>query len=250
MNPDFIWPDWPAPANVRAFTTTRKGGYSQGQWNSLNLGLRCGDDNSSVLRNRKTLERCLPQSPQWLNQVHGTGVVSHPVAVAGEIEGDALVARSIGQVCAVLTADCLPVFFCNDQGGCVAVAHAGWRGLAEGILQATVAAMNEDPTQIMAWLGPAIGPRVYEVGREVRRTFGDEFSDCFVQHGERWLFDLYRTARLKLRETGVSRVYGGEFCTLSDGERFFSYRREGETGRMASLIWINAEPNVMGKEGQ
>ena len=248
MNPGFIWPDWPAPANVRAFTTTREGGYSQGKWNSLNLGLRCGDDNSSVMRNRKLLERNLPQPPQWLKQVHGTGVVSHPSEVGGEKDGDALVARSNGQVCAVLTADCLPVFFCNDQGSCIAVAHAGWRGLVDGVLQATITAMHENPARIMAWLGPAIGPRVYEVGREVKHAFGDEISGCFVQHGERWLFDLYCAARFKLRQTGVSRIYGGEFCTLSDSERFFSYRRDGETGRMASLIWMNSEPNIM-REG-
>ncbi len=239
MSPDFIRPEWPAPINVRALTTTRTGGYSKGMWSSLNLGLRCGDEISAVMCNRKILEQYLPGPPQWLEQVHGNGVVEHPSEVDGEKEGDALVARSTGQVCAVLTADCLPVFFCNDRGNRVAVAHAGWRGLAGGILQATVAAMDEDAGRIMAWLGPAIGPGVYEVGREVRQAFGDEVSGCFAQHRDRWLLDLYSAARFKLNQIGIDRIYGGGFCTFSDSSQFYSYRRDGETGRMASLIWMN-----------
>jgi len=187
------------------------------------------------------LERHLPASPQWLYQVHGTQVVTHPPTVASELEGDAQLTRSGGQVCAVLTADCLPIFFCNTVGNCVAVAHAGWRGLAGGVLQATVTAMDEDPERIMAWLGPAIGPTAYEVGEEVRQAFGDEARSCFTPRGERWLFDLYGAARIKLAQLEVCRIYGGGFCTFSDDERFFSYRRDGTTGRMASVIWINPE---------
>jgi len=244
MDLELIKPDWPAPENVHAFTTTRNGGRSRGNWYSLNLGLRCGDDNAAVQGNREMLERLLPASPQWLRQVHGTKVVTHPVFVSGEVEGDALLARRESQVCAVLTADCLPVFFCNDLGNCVAVAHAGWRGLAAGVLQATIAAMDEAPENIMAWLGPAIGPAAYEVGVEVRRAFGDETSTCFEQHGKRWLFDLYGAARFKLGQAGVERVFGGSFCTFSDHERLFSYRRDGETGRMASVIWIGSRCTV------
>ena len=241
MSLDLIRPDWPAPGNVHAFTTTRKGGKSRGSWNSLNLGSHCGDDSAAVLGNRAMLERLLPASPQWLRQVHGIRVIVHPSIAVGEIEGDALLARSGGRVCAVLTADCLPVFFCNDQGNCVAVAHAGWRGLASGVLQATVAAMDEALEHVMAWLGPAIGPSAYEVGEEVRQAFGDEASACFERRGERWLFNLYGAARIKLSQIGIGRIYGGGFCTFSDEERFFSYRRDGVTGRMASVIWLSPE---------
>jgi len=240
MGLELIKPDWPAPENVQAFTTTRNGGCSRGNWHSLNLGLRCGGDIAAVQGNREILERLLPASPQWLQQVHGVKVVPHPVVVNGEVEGDALLARRQSQVCAVLTADCLPVFFCNDLGNCVAVAHAGWRGLAAGILQATIAAMDEAPDNIMAWLGPAIGPAAYEVGVEVRQAFGDEFSSCFEQRHERWLFDLYGAARFMLSQSGIERVFGGTLCTFSDHQRFFSYRRDGETGRMASVIWIGS----------
>ena len=241
MSPDFIRPEWPAPTNVRALTTTRTGGYSKGMWSSLNLGLRCGDDSHTVRLNRKILERELPAPPQWLIQVHGDTVVEHQSIVDREEEGDALVARSTGQVCAVLTADCLPVFFCNDQGDCVAVAHAGWRGLAGGVLQATFAAMDEAPEHIMAWLGPAIGPAAYEVGGDVRQAFDDNIAGCFEKSGDRWLFDLYGAARSTLGQCGIDRVYGGVFCTFSEPECFFSYRREGVTGRMASVIWLETD---------
>jgi len=238
MSLNLIRPDWPAPGNVRSFTTTRGGGCSQGNWHSLNLGMHCGDDSTKVLNNHETLERFLPASPQWLRQVHGIRAVEHPSVVDGELEADALLTHCDHQVCAVLTADCLPVFFCNDPGNCVAVAHAGWRGLAAGVLQATVAAMEEAPENIMAWLGPAIGPAVYEVGEDVRRAFDDGTSGCFVKRGDRWLFDLYGAARSTLIQSGIKRVYGGDFCTFSDAERFFSYRRDGTTGRMASVIWL------------
>jgi YfiH family protein len=232
--------DWPAPANVRAFTTTRAGGFSKDRWNSMNLGLQCGDDPLAVQRNREKLVSLLPASPQWLRQVHGTQVVAHPLIAGAEPEADGLLSFSPSQVCAVLTADCLPVLFCNRSGNRVAVAHAGWRGLAQGVLQATVKQMKETPGEIMAWLGPAIGPEVYEVGEDVRQAFAEEQGICFRKNGETWMLDLYGVARRILTQLGITAVYGGHFCTFSDNERFFSYRRDGVTGRMASVIWLES----------
>jgi YfiH family protein len=205
----------------------------------MNLGLRCGDDIAAVAHNREKLQGQLPAAPQWLHQVHGNRVVSHLSGHGVEPEGDAVVTFSAGQVCAVLTADCLPVLFCNDLGNRIAVAHAGWRGLARDVLKATVMAMEEKSERIMVWLGPAIGPMAYEVGEDVRQDFGDEAAGCFSRHGDRWLFDLYAIARLKLDQLGIKRIFGGGFCTFSDHERFFSYRRDRVTGRMASLIWMS-----------
>jgi YfiH family protein len=169
--------------------------------------------------------------------VHGSGVVTFPESDAGT-EADAIISFEPGQVCAVMTADCLPVLLCSRSGDRVAAVHAGWRGLAAGVLQAAVAALNVAPAGLLAWLGPAIGPAVYEVGHEVTTAFREEFPAGFKRRGERWLMDLYSLARLKLQGAGVTAIYGGGFCTCSDSERFFSYRRDGETGRMASLVWL------------
>jgi YfiH family protein len=237
---ELLKPEWPAPANVRAFTTARTGGFSKGRWSSMNLGPRCGDDLLAVQKNQAKLLSCLPAEPQWLHQLHGTRVVTHPITAGEEFEADGLLASSPGQVCAVLTADCLPVLFCNRSGDRVAAAHAGWRGLAQGVLQATVMEMKEIPGEIMAWLGPAIGPKTYEVGEDVRQAFAEEQDSCFVKRGEGWLLDLYKVARSKLARLGVTAVYGGRYCTFSEIERFFSYRRDGVTGRMASVIWLEA----------
>ena len=240
MSLELVKPDWPAPANVRAFTTTRAGGFSKDTWSSMNLGLCCGDDPLAVHRNREKLVLRLPAAPQWLCQVHGTQVVTHSLASGEGLEADGLVSSSPAQVCAVLTADCLPVLLCNRSGNRVAAAHAGWRGLAQGVLQATVRQMKEAPAEIMAWLGPAIGPGVYEVGEDVRQAFAQEHGICFKKDGERWLLDLYGVARRILTQLGITAVYGGFFCTFSDSERFFSYRRDGVTGRMASVIWLES----------
>ena len=237
---ELIKPDWPAPASVRAFTTTRAGGFSKDAWSSMNLGFRCGDDPLAVQRNREKLLSRLPAAPQWLRQVHGTQVVTCSRASSEEREADGLVSSSPGQVCAILTADCLPVLFCNRTGNRVAVAHAGWRGLAQGVLQATVRQMDEAPGEIMAWLGPAIGPEVYEVGEDVWQAFPEEQGICFRKNGETWMLDLYGVARRILTHLGITSVYGGRFCTFSDSERFFSYRRDGVTGRMASVIWLES----------
>jgi len=234
----WICPDWPAPKQVTAFTTTRVGGVSEGPWSSFNLGNRCGDDPSRVKQNRSLLRAALPAPVQWLQQVHGTTVVQPTGKIKQEPEGDAMVTFEAGRVCAVLTADCLPVMFCNRSGNRVGAAHAGWRGLADGVLEATVSAMDEDPAELMAWLGPAIGPQAYEVGSDVAQAFAEEFPLGFAVRGDRFLMDIYALARLKLEAAGVGSVYGGGFCTLTDADRFFSYRRDAVTGRMASVVWF------------
>jgi len=238
-----LYPDWPAPARVQAFCTTRDGGVSSGPWASLNLGERCGDDGENVRRNRSRLARRLPAGPLWLRQVHGTGVVRHGGCTEQEPEADGAVAFEPGRVCAVLTADCLPVFFCDRAGTRVAVAHAGWRGLAAGVLKSTVQALDEDPANLLAWLGPAIGPASYEVGADVVDAFtggpGPGLAAAFKPSGDRWLLDLYAAARIMLAMAGVRAVHGGGLCTYRDPQRFYSFRRDGATGRMASVIWLD-----------
>ena len=246
-----IEPDWPAPANILALTTTRTGGVSDGPFASFNLAHHVGDQPAAVAANRNTLAQGLPtgSSVQWLQQVHGTRVLQASQPMCGDYpEADASVTRSNRVACAVLTADCLPVLLCDRAGSTVAAAHAGWRGLAAGVLESCVRAMAVNPGELMAWLGPAIGPGAFEVGPEVRRAFleaGDvrETADCFVAPASReghFLANLYGLARLRLAAAGVPAVFGGEYCTYEDSSRFYSYRRDGETGRMASLILINS----------
>lgn len=238
---EVIRPDWQAPSNVRAFTTTRNGGFSHGAWSSLNLGANCGDDPRHVQQNRHALARLLPSEPRWLKQVHGTNAVSWDKAKTTGAEADAIFSSQPGQVCAVLTADCLPVLFCNQAGTRIAAAHAGWRGLAAGVLEASVLAMECKPADLIAWLGPAIGPQAFEVGRDVYDTFVElnpENTAAFKPHRDRWLADLYQLARHALARVGIHQVFGGGYCTYSEPEYFYSYRRDGVTGRMASLIWI------------
>jgi YfiH family protein len=236
-----IRPDWTAPATVRACSTTRDGGVSAGPWRSLNLAAHVGDDPRAVEENRARLsdQLGLPGPPQWLDQVHGTGL---RLRGGGTRCADACLEDRPGRVCVVLTADCLPVLICNGAGTQVAAVHAGWRGLLAGVLERAVAAFDDEPGQLLAWLGPAIGPQVFEVGGEVRAGFlaedvGSE-PHFAPRRGGRWLADLYGLARLRLERRGVRRVTGGEWCTLSEPARFFSYRRDGVTGRMASLIWL------------
>jgi len=243
MNPDWIVPDWPLVSGVRSFCTTRIGGNSQGPWRSMNLGLKCGDEPEQVNRNRVILRQELPADPIWLRQVHGTSVHrASSTREAGCPEADAVVARHLLQVCAILTADCLPVVFCNRQGTEVAAAHAGWRGLCAGVLEETVRTMFSPAVDLQAWLGPAIGPQAYEVGEDVRTAFLQHDASAetaFRKQGELWLLDLYAVARQRLEQVGVRNISGGNFCTFSDPERFFSYRRDGVTGRMATLIWLD-----------
>ena len=242
-HPDWIIPDWPAPANVRAFITTRAGGVSQGPYASLNLGLRTDDDARAVAANRERLRAALPQEPKWLRQVHGSAVVDADT-LTGTPEADAAVAHNPGTVCAVMVADCIPVLLADRTGGTVAIAHAGWRGLAAGVIAKTVARMALDPGRLLACLGPGIGPRAFEVGADVRDAFlaRDAQSDvAFTPRAPgKWLADLFALARLQLAGAGVTSVHGGGMCTYSDAQRFYSYRRERVTGRMAAVIWRDA----------
>lgn len=238
MNPDWICPDWPAPRTVRALVTTRGDGVSKGPWSGFNLGAHCGDDPLHVQENRAALDAVLPSPVRWLHQVHGSTVRNVTGVVTEETEGDAMVAFEPDRVCAVLTADCLPAIFCNRRGDRVGIAHAGWRGLAGGVLEAVIDAMETGPEELMVWLGPAIGPGAYEVGTDVADAFTREFPAGFTARGDRYLLDLYQLARLKLSAAGVRSVYGGGFCTMTDSTRFYSFRRDGVTGRMASLVWF------------
>ena len=239
-----IYPDWPAPASVKAVSSTRLGGFSQPPWDSLNLGDHVGDEPSAVAANRRQLLHLIgaTQSPCWLQQVHGARVVS---ATRRSCEADASIAGKPGEVCAVMTADCLPLLLCNTQGNRVAAVHAGWRGLAAGVIENTLDGFDCPPRDILAWLGPAIGPSAFEVGSEVRQVFLQQdgrASRAFVANRrDHWLADIYLLARLKLMSKGVRQISGGDYCTYSDSRRFFSYRRDGQTGRMASLIWLSGK---------
>ncbi len=235
-----IVPDWPAPARVHALQTTRRGGFSGAPYDTLNLGDHVGDDALTVAANRGLLGALLPGEPLWLTQVHGTQVVEAESAGCRPV-GDACITRRSHAVCVVMTADCLPVLLCDAAGTVVGAAHAGWRGLAAGVLEATVRAMGEAPGRLLAWLGPAIGPRAFEVGEEVRAAFTAQdpaAAAAFIAHGDKFLADLYRLARLRLGALGITRIHGGDFCTCEDVARFYSYRRDGRTGRMATLIWM------------
>ncbi|MDR0702731.1 MAG: peptidoglycan editing factor PgeF [Azoarcus sp.] len=240
----FILPDWPAPPAVRALVTTRLGGHSKAPYDSLNLGAHVGDDPAAVAANRALLRRHLPAEPYWLEQVHGTAVaLADGGARRAPPRADAAVARAPGAVCAVMTADCLPVLFCDRDGAAVAAAHAGWRGLAAGVLEAAIAAMAMPPARIIAWLGPAIGPAAFEVGDDVRDAFlaldpGACAAFAARETSGKWLADLYALARRRLTRAGVSRIYGGGRCTSTETARFYSYRRDGATGRFASLVWL------------
>jgi YfiH family protein len=242
MTPGLVLPDWPAPARVRAAQTTRSGGFSSGRYAGFNLGARCGDEPEAVERNRALLRRHLdlPAEPGWLNQIHGMAVVRLPQTQ--EPAADASWTRGAGQVCTVLTADCLPVLFCDEEASVVAAAHAGWRGLAGGVLEQTVQALPVPSQRLMAWLGAAIGPTAFEVGAEVREVFVQQLPEaaaCFVAgRPGKYFADLYALARLRLRSVGIDRVYGGGACTYSDASQWYSFRRDAVCGRMASLIWL------------
>jgi len=243
----WIVPDWPVAATVRSVLTTRQGGVSQGVFSSLNLGNHVGDDPVAVATNRARVGS-LVGKPVWLDQVHGTRVID--IARYGSTDSppqaDAAFAREPGAACAVMTADCLPVLFCNESGSVVAAAHAGWRGLLAGVLEETIRAMMVPANTVLAYLGPSIGPQAFEVGDEVRAAYVAENSAAAVAFKPaapgKWLADIYLLARQRLAGQGVEQIYGGSFCTVSDPERFFSYRRDGQTGRMAAMIWL--EPSA------
>jgi YfiH family protein len=246
---DWLQPDWPATMRIGGFASTRRGGCSAAPRDSLNLALHCGDDPAAVAENRRRIAPFLPSPPVWLSQVHGRDVaVLEPKDVAAARGSppiaDAAVTRVPGIVCAVLTADCLPVLFADRAGTAVGAAHAGWRGLAAGVLEATVAALGAlgvPAARLTAWLGPAIGPRAFEVGDDVLAACcaGDPgAASAFVTRPDgKWLADLYALARRRLAATGVGEVRGGGWCTSSEHERFFSHRRQRDTGRQAAFVW-------------
>lgn len=244
MTRDWLKAKWPALAHVRTCVTTRAGGLSKAPWDSFNLATHVGDDAAAVAANRELLQQQLGCQPTWLQQTHSTRVVqADPQQLA---DADASWTDQPGIACAVLTADCLPVLLCDRAGTRVAAAHAGWRGLADGILEQTVTAMDTDPAELLVWFGPAIGPQAFEVGEEVMQAFldHDDYADQAFEPAAReahFMADLYQLARLRLKRVGVQHLYGGGLCTNADAARFYSYRRDGEqTGRMASLIWLDS----------
>ncbi len=245
----WIQPDWPAPASVKSASTTREGGISHTPYDSLNLGMHVGDNPEHVMRNRKTLVKTLqlPSQPLWLEQIHGTKVANADSDMP-ELTADACVSRQPGNVCVVMTADCLPVLITNQQGTIVAAAHAGWRGLNNGVLEATIQAMQVPARELLVWLGPAISQRHFEVGEEVREAFVSQHQqagEAFIagKQPHKWSADIYHLARVRLQGIGVLAdcIYGGDYCTHTQDELFFSYRRSPKTGRMASLIWMDQD---------
>lgn len=236
----WLEPDWPAPGRVHAVTTLRTGGVSGGGFSSLNPATHVGDQADAVERNRHIIKTMLklPAEPVWLEQIHSNKAVDAGISPS-LLQADASYSDKLGVVCAVLTADCLPLLVCNTEGTEIAAIHAGWRGLLSGVIGNTVAAMrNRD---LLVWLGPAIGPECFEVGVEVREAFIEKsaaFAPAFKARGNgKWLADIYQLARIDLAALGINNTYGGHFCTVTDHERFYSYRRDKETGRMATLIW-------------
>jgi len=247
-SPALIFPDWSAPQPVRAVFTTRQGGVSNGPFASLNVGRNGGDDAAAVSENCRRVFAAagMPAEPRWIRQVHGARVMRMPES-APEPEADASFTTEPGTVCAVQAADCLPVLFCDEAATVVAAAHAGWRGLAAGVLERTVEALPVPPQRLLAWLGPAIGPEDFEVGAEVRDAFTRIQTDAggaFRQGAApgKYYADLFMLARMRLRRAGVERIYGGGLSTYADPARFYSYRRDGVTGRMAALIWLAPAP--------
>lgn len=243
LSPGYLLPDWPAPANVHALTTLRYGGYSSGPYTSFNLALHTGDEPLAVQKNRELLRSYfeLPAEPIWLQQVHSNCLVEAGSTVINT-QADGCWSRTPGCVCAVMTADCLPVLICDRSGAKVAAAHAGWRGLYAGVITNAVTVLQADPAELMVWLGPAIGPLAFEVGLDVMELFTikhhtnkSAFRPVDATH---WLCDIYQLAKIELAALGVTAVHGGDQCSYADEQRFYSYRRDGITGRMASVIWL------------
>ncbi|RDH81697.1 MAG: peptidoglycan editing factor PgeF [endosymbiont of Galathealinum brachiosum] len=245
---EVIKPDWPAADNVHAFCTTRNDGVSTGEYAGLNLALHVEDDAQQVLTNRELLKQQfhLPDEPVWLDQVHGNRAVNAQYIKSKQssalTDADASFSEAANTICTVMTADCLPILICNRKGTKVAAAHAGWRGLADGVIESTVAALNERHGQLLVWLGPAIGAQAFEVGKEVRDIFIDNQAKSIEAFKENrpghYLADIYLLAKLRLENMGIRAIYGGEYCTYNDANRFYSFRRDGKTGRQASLIWF------------
>ncbi len=247
--PAWLAPDWPVPASVRSVFTLRAGGVSVAPYAALNVGAQVQDAPPAVAENRRRIAARfdLPTEPAWLTQVHGAEVLRLDAQLQANLQADAVVTRRPGRVCAIQVADCLPVLFAAHDGAVIGAAHAGWRGLAAGVLEATVAAMGVPPGQLWAWIGPGIGAANFEVGAEVRDSLvgaagaaaAAEVEAAFVANARgRWQCDLVALARQRLAACGLTTIHGGRWCTFSDAENFFSYRRDGRTGRMAALIWL------------
>ncbi len=243
---NWIIPDWPAPDNINCISTLRRGGVSRGRYSSFNLSTRVGDRIRHVKRNRKLLRSTLqlPDEPIWLRQQHGNRVIKLTASSKNNVQTDAVYATEYGMVCAVLTADCLPVLFCDRYGECIAAAHAGWRGLLNGVLENTLNTLPVEAERLLCWLGPAIGPGKFEVSEELRKKFMrrdrmHEQAFNATQVGK-CLADIYQLAKNILMANGVGAVFGGGHCTYTEEQQFFSYRRDGTTGRMATMIWLNA----------
>lgn len=237
-----IIPSWSAPANVHAIQTTRLGGVSLAPYDSLNLGNHVQDNPHHVARNRQLLNSIVPTEPVWLNQTHGVRVID--AALSGCIEdADASFTTNTNVVCVMMTADCLPLLLCDKAGTIVAAVHAGWRSLCGGVIESTINTMPVSASELLAWLGPAIGPDVFEVDADVRAQFikkDKRAESAFKPVGDKWLGDLYAIAKQRLHALGVMNVYGETLCTYSNPAQFFSFRRDGETGRMATMIWLTA----------
>lgn len=243
MTINLIKPNWPAPMHIHAYTTTRQGGYSMMPYTSLNLADHVGDNIKHVKQNRNLLKQSLQltNEPVWLIQTHGTNVIqADPTSTS--LTADASFTEKSEIICAVLTADCLPVLICDSAGTMVAAIHAGWRGLAAGIIETTIKKLPATPNNLLAWLGPAIGPKAFEVGQDVYEHFLQSNSKAALAFenyaANKWLANIYWLAEQRLRKTGITHIYGGEYCTYTDTTQFYSYRRNQNTGRMASLIWI------------
>jgi len=240
----YLLPDWSVSRRVKAYVTTRVGGVSKAPFDTMNLAIHVGDNIKSVEQNRSILRQRLelPGEPRWLDQVHGTDVAD--ISSMRSCKADAFYTNKANIVCAVLTADCLPVFIADSDGAEVAVAHAGWKGLLKGVIEQAVGRFDADRKDLSVWLGPAIGPKQFEIGAEVVTAFKDEAGDDDISHAfvklseEKWLADIYELARFRLKRLGINNVTGGDLCTVTDSQMFYSYRKDGITGRMASLIWI------------
>ncbi len=242
-NCNWIIPEWPAPSNVKALSTVRTGGYSQSPYDSFNLALHVEDDAEKVLANRELLKTTakLPAPPFWLKQIHSTIAVEVPAFDLSPVEADASFTFHPNRICAVMSADCLPIIICNKTGTVVSAIHAGWRGLAGGIIEETLKKIACIPNTLLAWLGPAIGSRAFEVKENVLLAFKGDVTETTFQPAKKpgvWYANLYELARQRLNRLGMSAIYGGEYCTYQESERFYSFRRSGITGRQATLIWM------------
>ena len=238
---EWLVPDWPAPANVRAFVTTRAGGVSEGEYASMNLGLSSGDQPERVRRNREIVRAMLPSEPVYMRQLHGTDVAMLDADADAAVTADAAVCSGSGRVATVLTADCMPLLLADRRGARVAAVHAGWRGMAAGVVENAVDALGVPSSEVIAWMGPTIGPDAFEVGPEVREAFvahDSQAAGAFRAHTPgKFMADLYGLARLRLASRGVTAAFGGGFCTFHEPARFFSYRRAPKSGRMGAFIW-------------